>query len=108
MRISAGVSYVGPEKAAIDAAVQKIVEFVVASAFKSLVGDRCRLFVRDLLKFAVVNLGHVRKTRSEPLVIRSAQRINSHAIQMVRDQHQTAGRHIRGRGCRRRWSGSGS
>ena len=67
-----------------------VTAFVVTFA-----GDVRCLFESDLLKFAVVNLAHIRKSRPKPLIIRPPKRIDPEAIEMIGDQHQTPGHHVR-------------
>ena len=63
--ISDGVSYVGPDNAAINAAIHEIGQRFIDSVFETLLGDVVRRFAGDMPKFEVVNLAHVGKTRPE-------------------------------------------
>src|SRR5690606_2900353 len=70
----------------------------IANAFFAFIAafacDGGRLVVRYLLKLAVVNFGHIGKTRPETLVVLSTKRIYTKHIYVVGDQHQTPGTHI--------------
>jgi len=74
--------------------MEKLVKIGVGAGVNTLPGYSRSLFVCYLVKFPVVNLGHIRKTGPKSLVVQASQGINSHAIQMIGDQHQAAGRHI--------------
>src|SRR5690348_6029332 len=79
---------------AVNSAMEKNRRAFIQSLFKPFMHDRRSFFGSNALKFDVIRLGHVRKSRTETFVILTQKRISSHQVEMVGDQHQTALRHI--------------
>src|ERR1035437_557599 len=78
----------------IDAAVDELLKFGIAARFESFTRDRTRLFHHDLVKLTIVHFAHIRESRSKSVVVTAAKRVDADAIDMVSDDHQTAGHHV--------------
>src|SRR5690349_6911543 len=74
--------------------MEKIGMGFIDSAFKSFLRDLIRCCDDDFLQLVIVSGGHVRESRTKSIVVTTAERILTHAVQMIADQHQPCGQHI--------------